>query len=125
MEDLVSSTRDRIAIVGGASAGLGYAVAEELLKQGKRVIIVSRSDERITAAADSLRDATGGEVAGVAVDLSEPDEPSRLLITTASWQVPPRIWTVSPAETVSAAFWMVANGAASVPAAASLPVVET
>ena len=75
----MSSTRDRIAIVGGASAGLGYAVAEELLRQGKRTVIVSRSEERITAAADALRASTGGEVAGVAVDLSEPDGPARVV----------------------------------------------
>jgi 3-oxoacyl-[acyl-carrier protein] reductase len=79
VEDHVSSTRDRIAIVGGASAGLGYAAAEELLRQGKRTVIVSRSEERITAAADALRASTGGEVAGVAVDLSEPDGPARVV----------------------------------------------
>ena len=75
----MSSTHDRIAIVGGASAGLGYAVAEELLRQGKRTVIVSRSEERITAAADALRAATDGEVMGVAVDLSEPDGPARVV----------------------------------------------
>ncbi len=76
------STTGRIAIVGGASAGLGYAIAEELLRQGKRTVIVSRSDERITAAADALRAATGGEVAGVAVDLSEPEAPARVVSAT-------------------------------------------
>ncbi len=70
---------NRVAIVGGASAGLGYAVAEELLRQGKRTVIVSRSEERITAAAGALRASTGGEVAGVAVDLSEPDGPARVV----------------------------------------------
>lgn len=78
----MSRTRDRIAIVGGASAGLGYAIAEELLRQGKRTVIVSRSEDRITAAADSLRAATGGEVAGVAVDLSEPEAPARVVAAT-------------------------------------------
>ena len=82
LENEVSQSRGRIAIVCGASAGLGYAVAEELLKQGKRTIIVSRSEERITAAAETLRAATGGEVAGVAVDLSEPDGPARVVSAT-------------------------------------------
>jgi len=72
----------RVAVVCGASAGLGFAVAEELLRQGKRTIIVSRSEERITAATDALRAATGGEVAGVAVDLSEPEGPARVVSAT-------------------------------------------
>jgi len=73
------SSPGRVAVVGGASAGLGYAVAEELLRQGKRTLIVSRSDERITAAADALRATTGGEVAGVAVNLAEADGPARVV----------------------------------------------
>ena len=78
----MSQSTGRIAIVGGASAGLGYAIAEELLRQGKRTVIVSRSDERITAAADALRTETGGEVAGVAVDLAEPEGPARVVAAT-------------------------------------------
>lgn len=73
------SARNRVAIVGGASAGLGYAIAEELLRQGKRVVIVSRSEERISAAAERLRETTGGTVAGVAADLAEPEGPARVV----------------------------------------------
>jgi 3-oxoacyl-[acyl-carrier protein] reductase len=72
----------RIAIVGGASSGLGYAVAEALLRQGHRVVIVSRSGERIDAAAENLRETTGGRVAPVAVDLSEPDGPAQVVKAT-------------------------------------------
>jgi 3-oxoacyl-[acyl-carrier protein] reductase len=79
---MMTKTRDRIAIVGGASSGLGYAVAEELLRQGKRVVVVSRSEERISAAVERLRGVTGGRVAGVAVDLSEPDGPARVVGAT-------------------------------------------
>ena len=81
----------RVAIVCGASAGLGYAAAEELLRQGKRTIIVSRSEERITAAAEALRAAIGGEVAGVAVDLSEPDGPARVVSATRDYFGQPEI----------------------------------
>ena len=75
----MSTARDRVAIVCGASSGLGYAVAEELLRQGKRTVIVSRSRERSGAAADALRPATGGEVAPVAADLSEPEGPAKVV----------------------------------------------
>jgi 3-oxoacyl-[acyl-carrier protein] reductase len=43
---------------------------------GCRVVIASRSDERIGAAADRLRASTGGEVVAVAVDVTEPDGPA-------------------------------------------------
>jgi 3-oxoacyl-[acyl-carrier protein] reductase len=81
----------RVAIVGGASAGLGFAVAEQLLREGKRVVVVSRSEERIEAAAERLRNATAGEVAAVAVDLAEPDGPARVVDLTRRVFAPPEI----------------------------------
>jgi len=78
----VSPSKSHVAIVGGASAGLGYAVAEELLRQGKRVVIVSRSEERIGAAAEQLREATDGRVAPVVADLAEPEGPARVVKAT-------------------------------------------
>jgi 3-oxoacyl-[acyl-carrier protein] reductase len=87
----VSRTAGRVTIVGGASSGLGYAIAEELLRQGKRVVVVSRSEERIAAAVERLRDATGGRVASVAADLSEPDGPARVVRTTRDLFGPPEI----------------------------------
>lgn len=46
--------RNRVAFVTGSSSGLGYAVARELLIEGCRVAICSRSRERIDEAAESL-----------------------------------------------------------------------
>ncbi len=65
----------RTALVGGASAGLGYETARQLGREGARVVIVSRSPERIEAAAARLREETGAEVVGVAADLAEPGGP--------------------------------------------------
>lgn len=78
----MNQSKGRIAIVGGASSGLGYAIAKELLRQGKRTVIVSRSEERINAAAERLRTVTDGEVAAVAADLAEPGGPARVVETT-------------------------------------------
>jgi len=40
----------KVAIVGGSSTGLGYAVAEQLALEGARVVVVSRNRERVDAA---------------------------------------------------------------------------
>ena len=42
----------RVAIVGGSSSGLGFSVAASLAAEGARVVVVSRSAERVSAAVD-------------------------------------------------------------------------
>ncbi|MDY7228968.1 SDR family oxidoreductase [Hyalangium rubrum] len=59
--------KGRRALVMGASAGLGFAIASELVREGARVAICSRSEERIRAAAANM-----GAALGVAADLSKP-----------------------------------------------------
>ncbi len=79
LENEVSQSKRRVAIVGGASSGLGYAAAERLLSDGCRVVVVSRSEARIGAAAERLRAATGGEVVSVTADLAESEAPARVV----------------------------------------------
>jgi len=49
----------KVALVVGASAGLGRGIAEVLAREGVRVAMVSRSPERIEAAAAELEGAVG------------------------------------------------------------------
>src|SRR3954451_5700048 len=44
----------RVALVTGASKGIGRAIAAELVAEGARVAIASRSEERIRATAAEL-----------------------------------------------------------------------
>ena len=60
----------RVAIVGGASRGLGRACAMGLAQEGARVAISSRSAEPLQATAQAIRSATGVEVLEVPGDLS-------------------------------------------------------
>ncbi|MEM9173666.1 MAG: SDR family NAD(P)-dependent oxidoreductase [Myxococcota bacterium] len=53
------SLSGRRALVIGASSGIGLATAEALLADGADVVICARDAERLEAAADGLRAATG------------------------------------------------------------------
>jgi 3-oxoacyl-[acyl-carrier protein] reductase len=59
--------KGRRALVMGASSGLGYAIAEQLVKEGARVAICSRDEGRIRQAAQRM----GAELP-VAADLTKP-----------------------------------------------------
>jgi 3-oxoacyl-[acyl-carrier protein] reductase len=71
--------RGRAALVAASSSGLGYAVANGLAAEGARVIVSSRSAQRAQAAAREIAKQTGSETASFACDLSEPDQPQRLV----------------------------------------------
>src|ERR1700744_2930533 len=58
----------RVALVGGASQGIGRAVAEVLVAEGARVVVTSRNAERIAAVAAEI-----GAEAGLAWDSADLD----------------------------------------------------
>ena len=59
-----------------ASRGLGYASALALAREGCDLVICSRDEARIRAAADSIASETGGRVQAVAADVSGEREAS-------------------------------------------------
>ncbi len=61
-------------MVTGASQGIGYAIAEKLLKQGYAVAVCARSEVNLLAAADNWRQQLpGAQVLAVPADLSARD----------------------------------------------------
>ncbi len=69
----------RIALVAGASQGLGYAAALQLSREGALVAICSREQARINAAADAIHGETRRPVLGVAADVSRPEDVKKLV----------------------------------------------
>src|SRR2546426_9788945 len=59
----------KVAIVGGASKGLGRACAQVLAAEGAKVALCSRSQKDLDKAAQEIRDTTGSEVLAFAGDL--------------------------------------------------------
>jgi 3-oxoacyl-[acyl-carrier protein] reductase len=72
------------ALVLAASRGLGYACARGLAQEGCRLVICSRDEARIKAAADQIRADTGAKVEALAADVSNAAEAERLVAAIVS-----------------------------------------
>lgn len=70
--------RERTFAITGGSAGLGYALAELLAGEGARVAIFARDPERLSAAAERLRE-QGGEAIALAGDVTRPEQARELI----------------------------------------------
>ncbi len=67
----------RIAVVTGASSGIGLGIAKELARHGVKVVMASQSADRLAAAAEEVR-ALGGTVLEVPTDVARKPEIERL-----------------------------------------------
>ncbi len=75
-----------VAIVTGASSGIGEATAARLARRGFRVVAAARRIDRLEKLAKELS-GEGAEVMPVSVDLARADETDRLVEETVSaWQ---------------------------------------
>jgi 3-oxoacyl-[acyl-carrier protein] reductase len=76
--------KGKVAIVGGASKGLGRACAQALAEEGADVMLCSRSRADVEKAASEIRDATGTRASAFAGDLEKPEVIRDLVATTAA-----------------------------------------
>jgi 3-oxoacyl-[acyl-carrier protein] reductase len=67
--------RGRVALVTGASAGIGLAVAQELSEAGSIVIMIARDQKRLDTAARSLAVGAPNRVLAIAADVAQPETP--------------------------------------------------
>src|ERR671916_605053 len=73
---------DRVALITGASQGLGRALALAYAKEGARVVINARSEESIRPVAGEV-ESSGAEVLALAADVSKSADVQRLVEAAA------------------------------------------
>lgn len=75
--------KGKVALITGASEGIGKATAQVLAAEGVSVAIVARRPDVLAAAADEIR-AAGGKVLPIAADVSLASEAQRIVAETAA-----------------------------------------
>jgi 3-oxoacyl-[acyl-carrier protein] reductase len=75
--------KDKIAIVGGASQGIGYGIAHLLAAEGARVAITARREADLSRAAEIIRAETGAEVLPIAADCRRAEDCAHVIDTVA------------------------------------------
>ncbi len=96
--------RGRTALVTGASKGIGRAIALEFARAGADLLLCSRGEQSLTAAAGAIGEETGVRVESVTGDMARREDVSRvaaealkrfdaidILVNNAGWNIPQAI----------------------------------
>lgn len=76
--DASNEGRGRTALVTGASAGIGWSLAELFAAKGYDVVVVARREVRLKELQDQLERRWGVRVLPIPYDLGEPDAPRHI-----------------------------------------------
>lgn len=74
--------RAKVAIVNGASQGIGYAIARTLAREGAKVVITARREAPLNAAAEAIRAETQASVFPVPSDIRRAEDCERIVERT-------------------------------------------
>ena len=73
---------DRVALITGASRGIGAATARRLAADGFAVVLAARSGDKLRTVADDIEEATDSTAHAVPTDVTDPDAVQALVDTT-------------------------------------------
>ncbi|MFW9923642.1 MAG: SDR family NAD(P)-dependent oxidoreductase, partial [Candidatus Thorarchaeota archaeon] len=74
--------KNETAIITGSTTGIGKTLAELLLKEGCKVAICSRSNEKVQSTLTELKQKYGESVIGYSCDVNKPEELKQLVDKT-------------------------------------------
>ncbi len=70
--------KDQVALISGASRGVGFALARKLVEAGAKVVITARTEKRLLDSEAKLK-ALGGSVVSVVGDVSNWDDAQKMV----------------------------------------------
>lgn len=71
---MTTSIARPVALITGASTGIGAIYADRLARRGYDLILVARNQSRLEKVADIIKESTGAGVTAVAADLGQPGQ---------------------------------------------------
>ncbi|MGA2074144.1 MAG: SDR family oxidoreductase [Terriglobia bacterium] len=80
---MTNELKGKVAVVTGASRGIGYCIAERLLKEGAKVYICARNAQVLKQSLEKLRAQGAVEVEGLAADVGRYEDCRELIHTAA------------------------------------------
>jgi NAD(P)-dependent dehydrogenase (short-subunit alcohol dehydrogenase family) len=101
--------KDKLALVSGSTAGIGFAIAGALAGEGARVIVNGRTQTAVDAAVASLRSDSGAAVEGFAGDLTTASAADELFARFAEVEILVNnlgIFEPKPFEAITDADWV-------------------
>jgi len=73
------SLKGKIAVVGGASQGIGYAIANLLAREGATVAMVARKEDQLNEACATIHKQTGAITFAIPADIRKADDCERIV----------------------------------------------
>ncbi|HBA40788.1 MAG TPA: 3-oxoacyl-ACP reductase, partial [Deltaproteobacteria bacterium] len=74
--------KGKVALVAGASQGMGRAVALGFAREGAKVSICARGEAQLKEAAEMIRRETGGDVLALVADMTRLEDIQKLVAKT-------------------------------------------